>query len=648
MVSGTFYKYPVASANQFGLYCEWAGEQNVAGNYTDITVTVYLSYWNIDVGAKTCTVSAGGSSTTFTSPRVYHYNNAWTKKLLGVATVRVPHESDGSKKNCTISVTFPFDGSMNGVSVPSIVASTTVDLDLIPRASVPTVSASSVYFGDGITIHMNRKSTAFTHKVTYTFGEMNGTIGTGIADSVSWYPDLSLAGQIPAKWSGTATIACTTYNGSTLVGTKYVSVTLMIPDNSSTKPSVSIFSVVPVSNLSSPFDSTYLQGLTKVLAEYSASAPYSDLSKVTLSLLADDGSVINTITGEDDFAESGIVTASGLITVRATAYNSRGQYNSDEVQILVEEYAPPSVNVSICDRCDDFGNPKKTGLQLLIDASRIYSGVDGKNTCELRYRIKKYDGTAFSSDAGWTSLVPDWDTSTDRYYGIVCGLDKKTSYSVEIGVRDSVGREGSIVKYVKTSLVALHLGRGGNRAAFGQYAEEDELLDVAWNQRVRKNLRVDGGLTIRDKELLDLIYPVGSIYMSVNGTAPGTLFGGTWERLKDRFLLAAGDSYSPGGTGGESSHTLTVDEMPSHSHAVTVNNGGAHSHTVGTKENQYHTSSAYKWTLVRPDGTSSDANGTIAGGGTHNHTASAGNSGGGKAHNNMPPYVAVYMWKRVS
>lgn len=65
-------------------------------------------------------------------------------------------------------------------------------------------------------------------------------------------------------------------------------------------------------------------------------------------------------------------------------------------------------------------------------------------------------------------------------------------------------------------------------------------------------------------------YPVGSIYMSVNSTSPASLFGGTWQQIKDRFLMCAGSTYKAGGTGGEASHTLTVKEMPSHSHDVSM------------------------------------------------------------------------------
>lgn len=125
--------------------------------------------------------------------------------------------------------------------------------------------------------------------------------------------------------------------------------------------------------------------------------------------------------------------------------------------------------------------------------------------------------------------------------------------------------------------------------------------------------------------LVDKIYPVGSIYLSVSSTSPATLFGGTWEQIKDTFLLGAGDSYTAGSTGGEATHTLTVNEMPSHSHEVKAQS------TV--KDSKY---------------------------GVFSHNINGGSSisiysmeqthetGGGQAHNNMPPYLTVYMWKRTA
>ena len=108
---------------------------------------------------------------------------------------------------------------------------------------------------------------------------------------------------------------------------------------------------------------------------------------------------------------------------------------------------------------------------------------------------------------------------------------------------------------------------------------------------------------------------MGAVYLSASATDPATLFGGAWERIQDRFLLCAGSTYSAGSTGGEAKHTLTIEEMPSHSHTLYEGSGGS-------------TSSAVK------------ESGNIA--------AQTQPAGGSRPHNNMPPYLAVYSWQRVA
>ena len=128
------------------------------------------------------------------------------------------------------------------------------------------------------------------------------------------------------------------------------------------------------------------------------------------------------------------------------------------------------------------------------------------------------------------------------------------------------------------------------------------------------------------------IYPVGSIYISANSTSPAELFGGTWEQIKDRFLLAAGDTYAAGSTGGESSHTLTVDEMPSHAHNFD-NYISGYPDTSNRIDRDNFTMPLIN--ILNP-------NDTVGAG---QYTNAAGNS---KPHNNMPPYLAVYMWQRTA
>jgi hypothetical protein len=127
-------------------------------------------------------------------------------------------------------------------------------------------------------------------------------------------------------------------------------------------------------------------------------------------------------------------------------------------------------------------------------------------------------------------------------------------------------------------------------------------------------------------------YPVGSIYMSINSTSPASLFGGTWERIQDTFLLAAGSTYTAGATGGEATHQLTTDEIPTHSHDIGLN-------TSNNTKLGWGSGSSYA-----PNLNSIAANNID----TVGNKFIALNSGGGAAHNNMPPYTAVYVWKRTA
>ena len=146
-------------------------------------------------------------------------------------------------------------------------------------------------------------------------------------------------------------------------------------------------------------------------------------------------------------------------------------------------------------------------------------------------------------------------------------------------------------------------------------------------------------------------YPIGSIYMAVNNINPGTIFGGTWEQIKDKFLLCAGSTYTAGTTGGSVNHTgnctLTIEQIPSHNHRLRIA-GNTGSDTFSSSGVHYF-SSGLSWA-------SSSRTHSIPNLGTQDGANQVGKTGGGTAHNhgntgsssNMPPYLAVYVWKRVS
>lgn len=131
------------------------------------------------------------------------------------------------------------------------------------------------------------------------------------------------------------------------------------------------------------------------------------------------------------------------------------------------------------------------------------------------------------------------------------------------------------------------------------------------------------------KQTLLAAHPVGSIYQSLDSTPPADLFGGTWEKLENRFLLAAYDGCTAGNIGGEATHTLTVNEMPRHNHKDMYWGDGS--------SNQFgvNNSGTGIWRFSY-EGAASEANFYT------NYV------GGSAAHNNMPPYLAVWTWKRTA
>lgn len=146
---------------------------------------------------------------------------------------------------------------------------------------------------------------------------------------------------------------------------------------------------------------------------------------------------------------------------------------------------------------------------------------------------------------------------------------------------------------------------------------------------------------------LDMIYPVGTVYISTNSTSPSTFLGGTWTRIQDTFLLAAGSTYTAGDTGGNATHShttnagttggtaITVDQMPSHTHQVKLYTiAGDIAQSWGTIDN---VNQKAEWDSGPVKAT--------GGGQAHTHTQV---SVGTDSQSNMPPYLAVYVWERTA
>lgn len=157
-LSGSFQNLPV---NNFGLYCTWSATQSVTGNYSDVTLNVYLKYYTLEVGSRAdSTISINGVSETYTAPAITDYSSGQHTKLLKTKTVRVNHNADGTKSGVVLSAYWRFSGTYSGQSISSITATATVTLDTIDRTA-PTVSLTTTNItSSGVTISATSSATA--------------------------------------------------------------------------------------------------------------------------------------------------------------------------------------------------------------------------------------------------------------------------------------------------------------------------------------------------------------------------------------------------------------------------------------------------------------------------------------------------------
>lgn len=317
--------------------------------------------------------------------------------------------------------------------------------------------------------------------------------------------------------------------------------------------------------------------------------------------------------------------------------------------VIVDTYAMSSTVSS-----GDFNNFKTPGLYRVLGTSTMIN-------------------SPFNSANGWSLIVTG---STDTQHGgVVMHQTAIPEHSNDVYVRSYYG--GGWTSWVK--LLALDSsgnttitgnlrlkgsGAYGNILNFGDgdYVHISEPTDDNMEIKAKNvNFVITGNLSLNNKKILtiDQIYPVGSIYMSINSTNPGTLFGGTWEawgqgRVPVGVTSSDTDFNSAGKTGGEKKHALTVSEMPSHSHSttattVTSTSNGAHKHELNFSRDATHSGNGQR--IVSTGGESSSA--FVNSNGAHTHSVtipslSTNSKGSDSAHENMPPYITCYMWKRTA
>ena len=395
------------------------------------------------------TVSIGGSGTT----------------TLKAGTTTIAHNSDGSKV-FSYSFSQQIDITWSGSWIGTVTGSGSGTLPTIPRATTPTLSAASTEMGSVVTITMNRASSSFTHTLKYTFGSASGTIGTGLGTSQSWTIPLALASQIPNATSGTGTITCETYNGSTLVGTKSVAFTATVPA-----------SVVPVINTVTITEATeglaakfgaFVQSKSTLNIAITATGAYSSTIKTYKT-------TVDGVSYTTNPAVSARILNSGQISVSVAVTDSRGRGASVVKTIDVIAYEQPKIIGFTAYRADSTGAADYEGQYLQMAVNFSISPVNNLNDkyYEIVYREK--GTTQWSNIASSTSL---YTLNNTVLSGAVFNADK--SYDVALNVYDYFG-SASVQLDVPTAFTLIDFRSTGKGIAFGKVSQADRMeiaLDV--------------------------------------------------------------------------------------------------------------------------------------------------------------------------
>ena len=567
--------YGPVSAPGWQLRLDYSVSQSIADNKSTLSLSLYIydgtgESYNLD--ANSCYYTLQG--TKVYNP--YRYNSrGWYK--LGSKSITVAHSNMGKG---SVALSADWHSGFTSSYTPTV--SGTVNLPDIPRAS--SVSASGLVLGSAGTLVVTRAVSTFTHTIKLKCGSAaQVTVATrSSATSIPYTPPLDWAAQNTSGISVNIMAEITTYNGDAVVGTNTATLTASIP--ASVKPTLS----VSLSDISG-YQPTYgwVQGKSTLKATFAAAGSYGSTIKAK-SL---------TIGGKAASPDgANVLTESGTMAVVATVTDSRGRTASVTQNITVNAYSGPGIQDLTFLRGDYSGGTWTDNAM----------GDDIKLTFTLSIQLA---GNNASVEITGASTLTDQTSGAKTVYLVAFGTD--TTSVVQVKATDSLGTTVTREITIPTVSVPMNMSFTLPGVCFGGVAEHEKVAEFKWP------------ILYLGKSLLDYLHPVGSIYQSTDSTSPADLFGGSWEQIKDRFLLAAGDSHDAGSTGGEEEHILTAAEMANHTHGYDYT---GQSDATGT--------GAIK--IVSPNGTANA------------YTGKATSNCGGQAHNNMPPYLSVYTWHRTA
>ena len=449
----------------------WTATQSIANNTSTISWTLSTaggySSW---ITERTVYVDIDGE-------RVFSKTNAVDRYrgTIATGTKTISHNSDGTR-SFSVSLAAAIYYSSIGCT-----GSQTFTLDTIARAS--TLSVSDGTLGTKTTLTADRKSSSFTHTLTWECGSYSGTLATkSSATSWAFTPELKLASVAPYGQKVYCSYTLSTYNGSTLVGTDSKSVWFAIP--SSVKPSCTL-SLSDSKGYASTYGG-YIQGESQLSVTINATQAYgSPISRYSASA---NGTTYSTRT----FTTSVLKTV-GTNTISATVIDGRERPGSVSSNITVLAYSRPQITNLKVRRCNANGTENDRGGYGKISFHCTITPLSNKNTraCSLRYR--QSGATTWTNAPAITLSAYNQDCNPP-----VIKMSDAHSYEVQINLTDAFGTTSAVTS-ISTGYCLYHIPASGKGITFGGIAEGDGFnvkMNATFGENVnmKKNLQVDGNV----------------------------------------------------------------------------------------------------------------------------------------------------------
>lgn len=572
----------------YTLRADWSAVQNAAGNYSDVTVKHTLvigSAYSLNISSRTNICSVGGVSQGYTSGSI---NQKGGSVLLGTTVHRVAHNADGTK-TAQLSDTFNINATIDGTKVGSITASGSITLDRIARNATIVTANDFTDETNPIFTYSNPSSFSCDVAIEFSGGSITraGAI-SGASGSYTMQLTDSERANLRNASKNSPTLKVTYAIKTTIDGTAYYS---------RADRKMNVVDAAPELGAVS-YEDTNAATVAVTGDKSRIVQNHSTLTVTIPTATAKKGATISRYT----IAFGGVtktVKAAGAVSLGAvdvsysqaltvTATDSRGFTASKSVHVTVDDYSAPTAVIDL-HRLNNF-EP-----ETYITPSARYSYLNGKNTVTITAKFKKVSDSSYGTpialeDSIQSTVTCDRDSAYDFVVTIADKLES-TDYNLALG-------KGIPAFFIDTQKSSVGVN------CLPSQSDVLQLGDLAW-------LTAQGA------------YPVGAIYLSVTDVNPAALFGGTWERIDGRFLLGADSTYAAGSTGGEAVHKLTTSEMPRHNHTL----------------DNYNTSAGNTTAYMTVQ-----AQAKVG----YNGNVQTLYTGGDGSHNNMPPYLAVYMWQRVS